>query len=1183
MKSCKERKDRLPYLNQPIVDEEHDRIGMSEYADYIKSAMDNGAEMIGVTADFGTGKSSLMKLVRSKCLSEKGLLKKYRIFEVNLWCHLEQGTGAEEIHKAFLYQLANQISPRLGSYVSKRMSGNYGLLQLRLGHTWLGIFVVLGVFLLGVSKVVSETAATLETQFTALKDYTGTITVAAAVLGVIVLWVVLTHSEILFSSKNSEGTRKWTELDAAELFHNHILKRRIRDCFQRTVIIIEDLDRSNGDKEAAQFLKEIRKYYLAPRKTHSMLTFLNRKITFVVNIKQETQLLKDKTASPLLYPKVFDFTLDLKKINIDNYEQILGGLLLEKKEELCRLGLLTSKTEITQKEVLGIPGISWMIYGRSLELREVKKRLNGALMLYESLCSKFGREHISFEKCAVVAYVTQTFPEEFARMEDQTLDKLMKHYLGGSCKSVEEFGEILKEDNEEYQKIMQLLVNEHLIDGSYRTYFYNYPKGSYLLSIEEELVQNVILYEDIDPPENIEELVRKVKKNRPEVLRKTFSQYKGLGRIFPVITIDSTELFDYVWKHHKKEAKRLLASLEEQYGADYAIDDNLHILQAPNRDDYFDETMAEELCALWKENYSRECVRELRTRLCETLAKEAAVFQDLFTVYDFPLNLREIDAIPDIVDILMLVCETNESWERESLLAIHQRIIKERAWTNFSGTVNGFYRFALAQGVLEHEDDLRILLEYMKESSRMWPDLEEDLVKLLEGYPKYHSDYVALLNQTAPDGWSEKTAVSIGRLKLKQGLDLASCHILFEKELYQDYLYHMVPEHRADIPFDMPEIIEAYREIETDLYMRAPDVWFAVRKYLIFSLEQELKKYAFLFGKDNPLPTEEELAIVEVLPEFLPLIPASKVTEEEVPRLAEWFQSRYRSSQVAYAIFLFLTELDSSVCRKLFYKMNLQVVNYARMSKTKKIEIRGKMTPILDLEDPMEALKYMEHIGEMDEVLERRVGGELQKNRDVREYYVKLVNQFAKPSDLTMRNLTRMTWLYHYCDAVEEKFYEEADYKKYVSSKILEKGIFEIEHDKKDVLWPSYLFILGSEYYGSVKEAIAQNHDFLKQAMAEKAYKGMREENRKYFAKVYQDADCLADAVEYGEDFLRDYLSRIAGFQNEAAAKEFFEILEFAPALTASDAIYENVHPKLVSPVLKGKYTRMRKQYPQSP
>lgn len=261
MKKSERIKDRLPYLNRPIGDEAHDRIGMLEYADYIKAAMDKGAEMIGVTADFGTGKSSLMKLLRNKCQWWK-----YRIFEVNLWCHLEQGTGAEEIHKAFLYQLANQISPRLGSYVSKRMSENYGLLQLRMGHTGFGFFVFLGVLCLGASKMMSETAATLETQFEALKGHTGVITAAAAMLGVLLLWLVLAHSEILFSSKNSEGVRKWKELDAAELFHNHIIKRYPWDFFRRTVIIIEDLDRSSNEKEVAQFLKEIRKYYLAPRK-----------------------------------------------------------------------------------------------------------------------------------------------------------------------------------------------------------------------------------------------------------------------------------------------------------------------------------------------------------------------------------------------------------------------------------------------------------------------------------------------------------------------------------------------------------------------------------------------------------------------------------------------------------------------------------------------------------------------------------------------------------------------------------------------------------------------------------------------------------------------------------------------------------------------------------------------------
>ena len=68
----------------------------------------------------------------------------------------------------------------------------------------------------------------------------------------------------------------------------------------------------------------------------------------------------------------------------------------------------------------------------------------------------------------------------------------------------------------------------------------------------------------------------------------------------------------------------------------------------------------------------------------------------------------------------------------------------------------------------------------------------------------------------------------------------------------------------------------------------------------------------------------------------------------------------------------------------------------------------------------------------------------------------------------------------------------------------------------------------------------------------------------------------MKDAEEYGEDFLEEYMSKISGFQNEDAAKEFLRIMQEHPKLRGNAGIYENVHGKLVSPVLKRKYTRLK-------
>jgi dTDP-4-amino-4,6-dideoxygalactose transaminase len=80
------------------------------------------------------------------------------------------------------------------------------------------------------------------------------------------------------------------------------------------------------------------------------------------------------------YKKIFDYVINLQKINIENYDTILKGLLSEKKDWLASLDL--------QAEI-ETPGMDWMMHGRNIDIREIKSRLNESLTLYESLLNRF--------------------------------------------------------------------------------------------------------------------------------------------------------------------------------------------------------------------------------------------------------------------------------------------------------------------------------------------------------------------------------------------------------------------------------------------------------------------------------------------------------------------------------------------------------------------------------------------------------------------------------------------------------------------------------------------------------------------------------------------------------------------------------------------------------------------------
>ena len=81
----------IPYINKPITDTDADEIGMDVYVDYLESAIEQGASMISVVSRFGTGKSSLIELLKKKYsgYEKKGNMRTKRLYcQVNLWGHL---------------------------------------------------------------------------------------------------------------------------------------------------------------------------------------------------------------------------------------------------------------------------------------------------------------------------------------------------------------------------------------------------------------------------------------------------------------------------------------------------------------------------------------------------------------------------------------------------------------------------------------------------------------------------------------------------------------------------------------------------------------------------------------------------------------------------------------------------------------------------------------------------------------------------------------------------------------------------------------------------------------------------------------------------------------------------------------------------------------------------------------
>lgn len=120
----------IVFVNNPIKSEKEDIVGFDSQVETLACAIDSGANMIGVIADYGTGKSSLTDILSEALNERKKIIKPIKI---NLWDCMQKDVSASNdsnkislLTRSFLYQLSSGHSRKFGSFINKILSKNYG-------------------------------------------------------------------------------------------------------------------------------------------------------------------------------------------------------------------------------------------------------------------------------------------------------------------------------------------------------------------------------------------------------------------------------------------------------------------------------------------------------------------------------------------------------------------------------------------------------------------------------------------------------------------------------------------------------------------------------------------------------------------------------------------------------------------------------------------------------------------------------------------------------------------------------------------------------------------------------------------------------------------------------------------------------------------------------------------------
>ncbi len=215
-----------------------------------------------------------------------------------------------------------------------------------------------------------------------------------------------------------------------------------------------------------------------------------------------------------------------------------------------------------------------------------------------------------------------------------------------------------------------------------------------------------------------------------------------------------------------------------------------------------------------------------------------------------------------------------------------------------------------------------------------------------------------------------------------------------------------------------------------------------------------------------------------------------------------------------------------------------------------------------------------------DSNFESSITDDLSNDQKLQQYYVDIINDNAKSiTAVTLKNLYSFSTYYAMNDIVTDRYYKDKKFIRYIVSKTLFHNRFDIDSGEKfDLLWPIYVDIFGENRFPNICSYMSNNTEFLRLIIEKKAYEGLSEKVKMNLSKVYQDADCIKNALEYGTIFAIKYFSSIAGFEDYDAAYEFINIIERNAQVLASDTVYDNTYEKLWNAPLKSRYTKLRKK-----
>jgi len=1215
--------DPIVFINSPLNNRDDDVIGLGSIIDSISMVITKGANLIGIIANFGTGKSSLIELLSKK----KNYYKRPVI--INMWdCLLKQkgeSIQAENISnltKSFLYQLASGHSNKKGksnlaSFTNKRLSKKYGTISFSTSSKKIWVLFILAICSFCIYLILKNASIIWMSGFSE-QWLQGVVTLknispVFLVMSLICLIIGLSNASIAYSYWKDQSAKGPDVNDVFDIYNEVAIQIYNKRRCKTKLIIIEDLDRIIEMDIVIGFLRELYRF-------NNLLSIkLKKKLVFIISIKPESELEKTgKLEDKEIFAKFFDFTVNLKPIHFEDYEKILLGFIktLDSKskkdlESLVRAKIIDDKLP---------EHFDWLMKGENLTIRNLKYRLNQAINLCITLNNKnFENAGVKFQPCAAVSYLESRYNVEYYKLikeENKFAAIVRKAYdIRNTVKTPQEKRidlvvllakatqnqDIQRKNAESASEFIKELADMFLagdIDDDFRMYFYSYPKGSYIKTSDENDVFRLIRYpyentSDEYLDEKVGRILEKYKqtKQTKNVIKESLDRVntaieEKMRTDFPAIVLQNEYIFACAWKKYKTKILDLVC-IEAPWATDsiksVAVFTKIYNYKEEDRDVFlsrYSPRFLEQLRPL-----EPNVIINIRQKLIEILGEDIAIFKEAFFLTNnigLPfISKEELEIIRNIEVAIKLIDASRI--DAENILYIAQIINGEKLEEENYTEAKKIYDAAIANNVL-HDVLAKYLLSFLRINNTVEDSYFTIIASQVDKVKK--ESVVEYVNTLLIKDITRLYLEKLDELFIETGLDDEIINKLEKSNLYHTYLCTMWGDEKLDeLDYTDERVKKNILNASERINMVNPEIIIALRKAILKKSLKNFKEYEELFRNEYSLISKDELDYFKDFEESLSFIDKGKVNEAQCDYLIEYINRKNRTAEECYVLFeMFDSKLavsfSATTIKKIVDNLDYEKIDFAGMSKEQKEEASANISAALGLNDANNCIAFMKKVNSLIPILEQTVLNIIATDASFKEKYIVLINEIDKPTEKTIQWLVAKPVDFALGPNITAELLERKEYPKYLIGKTLKDGELNFDTSVLDIS----VYISGYKSNNKAFKVMSKNHEFLNYIVQHKLYIGMDKTRLKTLYKTNQTCDLLINMMDtFDASEKVNYFKTIPNIDLEES-KDFTAFARDGENFTKFETklIRNGVHVKL-NTRYKGSFKRfMNIKYPET-